>query len=77
MDSLPGHIKNEINYKKKQQKLFGHLMSENRLCVGMSRQKKLLILVGDSDLVQTDIAKEAVFALGNYFELCKKTGALL
>ena len=77
MNNLPGYINNENNYKKKQHKMFGHLMSENRLCVSMSRQMKMLILVGDSDLVQTDIGKEAVPALGNYFELCSMEGVIL
>jgi len=77
MDNLPDYIKNEENYEKKQQKLFGHLMSENRLCVSMSRQKKMLIIVGDSELVQTDIARKAVPALGNYFDLCSKEGVIL
>lgn len=47
MNALPPHIRNEEDYKKKQQKLFGHLMSENRLCVSMSRQKRVLAIVGD------------------------------
>jgi len=77
MNNLPGYIKNENDYQKKQQKIFGHLMSENRLCVSMSRQKKLLVLVGDSKLVQTAFGREAVPALGKFFELCTEEGVIL
>ena len=74
MNDLPPHIRNEEDYKKKQQKLFGHLMSENRLCVSMSRQKRALILVGDGELVNTQIAVDAVPALKNYYDLCREHG---
>jgi superfamily I DNA and/or RNA helicase len=77
MDNLPRYIKHANSYEKKQQLLFGHLMSENRLCVSMSRQKKLLIIVGDSEMAKTDIGREAVPALGNYFDLCSKEGVVL
>ena len=77
MDKLPQNIKNEANQKTKAGLLFGHLMSENRLCVSMSRQKKILVVVGDSALVQTEIGREYVPALGNYFDLCKEHGVIL
>jgi superfamily I DNA and/or RNA helicase len=77
MDKLPANIKNETNPKIKAGLLFGHLMSENRLCVSMSRQKKILVVVGDSELVQTEIGREYVPALGNYFDLCKEHGVIL
>ena len=38
---------------------FGHLMLENRLCVAMSRQKRLLLTV-DKGMLGENIAKEAV-----------------
>lgn len=77
MNALPPHIRNEQDYKKKQQKLFGHLMSENRLCVSMSRQKKALILVGDGVLANTQIAVDAVPALKNFYDLCHEKGVIL
>ena len=77
MCKLPENIKKENNQKTKAELLFGHLMSENRLCVSMSRQKKILVVVGDSELVQTEIGREYVPALGNYFDLCKKHGVIL
>lgn len=56
---------------KKQQQVFGHLMSKNRLCVSVTRQKKVLVLVGDSQLIQSPIAKQAVPELQAFYELCK------
>jgi superfamily I DNA and/or RNA helicase len=35
---------------------FGHLLLENRLCVAMSRQKRLLIAVGDSAMAANHIS---------------------
>jgi len=77
MNALPHHILNEEDYKKKQQKLFGHLMSENRLCVSMSRQKKVLAIVGDGVLANTQIAVDAVPALKNFYDLCHEKGEIL
>ena len=77
MDALPPNIRNELDYKKKQQKLFGHLMSENRLCVSMSRQKKVLAIVGDGVLANSQIAVDAVPALKNFYDLCHEKGVIL
>ncbi len=77
MDSLPRHIGNEENDQKKQQKIFGHLMSKNRLCVSMSRQKKVLAIVGDGGLINTQIADDAVPALKKFYDLCKGHGGII
>lgn len=77
MNALPPNIRYELDYKKKQQKLFGHLMSENRLCVSMSRQKKVLAIVGDGVLTNTQIAVDAVPALKNFYDLCHEKGVIL
>jgi len=77
LNALPPHIRNEEDYKKKQQKLFGHLMSENRLCVSMSRQKKVLAIVGDGVLANSQIAVDAVPALKNFYDLCHEKGVIL
>jgi hypothetical protein len=53
------------------QKKYGHLMIENRLCVSMSRQKRLLIVVGDSGMLQGAEAEKSIPALTNYYSLCK------
>ncbi len=77
MNALPSHIRNEENYEKSKQKLFGHLMSENRLCVSMSRQKKVLAIVGDGVLANSKIAVDAVPALKNFYDLCHEKGVIL
>jgi superfamily I DNA and/or RNA helicase len=74
---LASWIKKEKNHERVKRGVFGHLMSENRLCVSMSRQKKALITVGDSDLFQSQIAIDAVPALKNFYDLCHEKGVIL
>lgn len=57
--------------EKEQQRLFGFLMSKNRLCVSMSRQKKVLVVTGDKQLFTSEIAKIAVPELNSFYDLCK------
>lgn len=52
------------------QRKYGFLMYENRLCVAMSRQKKALICVGDSKMLQGAQAAKAVAPLVEYYKLC-------
>ena len=54
-----------------QQRLFGFLMSKNRLCVSMSREKKVLVVTGDKKLFTSEIAKTAVPELNAFIELCE------
>ncbi len=49
---------------------YGHLMLANRLCVAMSRQKRLLIVVGDAAMVRPEAAAAAVPGLVRFHELC-------
>ncbi|MBF0314285.1 MAG: AAA family ATPase [Oligoflexia bacterium] len=74
---LPFNIHNKEDYRKKQQEIFGHLMSVNRLCVSMSRQKKALVLVGDGPLANSQMAFDAVPALKNFYDLCGEQGVIL
>jgi len=76
MKNKPAYLKKRSE-KDQMRSLFGHLVSENRLCVSMSRQKKLLVLVGDSEMVQSELGKSAVPALSNFFDLCKHYGVIL
>ncbi len=55
---------------------YGHLMSPNRLCVSMSRQKCLLILVGDADMLRVPAADVAVRPLVQYLRLCREEGVV-
>lgn len=50
---------------------FGHLMLENRLCVAMSRQKRMLMVVGDSAMATDSEGDVAVPALKTFHELCE------
>ena len=77
LEKLRAWQNRENNDEKIKRGVFGHLMSENRLCVSMSRQKKVLVMVGDGELVQTEITREAVPALANYYDLCRKQGVIL
>lgn len=74
---MPGHIQNEKDEGRKQTKIFGHLMSENRLCVSMSRQKRVLVVVGDAALASSKIGGEAVPALKGFYDLCHTDGVVL
>lgn len=51
---------------------FGHLRLANRLNVAMSRQRKLLIAVGDKIMANSEQAKEQVPALYQFLQLCKE-----
>ncbi|MCM1233235.1 MAG: AAA domain-containing protein [Ruminococcus flavefaciens] len=54
---------------------YGFLISENRLCVSLSRQKKLLIVVGNTEMFCKDewgrIAEICVLGMKKLYELCK------
>ena len=50
---------------------YGFLMLENRLCVAMSRQQRLLVVVGDSAMAKGPAAESAVPALVAFRELCE------
>jgi hypothetical protein len=57
-NSLPDRT--EVDSRRK----YGHLMSPNRLCVAMSRQKRLLIVAGDEAmLAQAENAKDAIMPM--------------
>jgi hypothetical protein len=47
---------------------YGHLLLDNRLCVAMSRQRRLLITVGDLDFVRR---AEGLPALRGFIQLCE------
>ena len=50
---------------------FGHLLLPNRLCVAMSRQRRLLVTVGDQEMFQVDEGQEApIPGLTRFLELC-------
>ncbi|RDV36434.1 AAA family ATPase [Bradymonadaceae bacterium TMQ3] len=63
-NELPG------NTDEQQRRKFGHLMLENRLCVAMSRQQRMLVAVGDLAFVQAESAREPLRALQAFAKLC-------
>ena len=50
---------------------YGFLLFENRLCVAMSRQQRLLVVVGDAAMATGAEAQSAVPALTAFLELCE------
>ena len=55
---------------KEVNKTFGFLVSKNRLCVAFTRQKKALIVVGNAQMVQSEIGRQAIPELGEFYHLC-------
>ena len=51
---------------------YGHLRLDNRLNVAMSRQRKLLVAVGDKCMAEGREAEEAVPALSEFLKLCNR-----
>lgn len=62
--------KMDTDDKKMQSRVFGHLMSKNRLCVAVTRQKRALIMVGDAEMVKSEIGQKAIPELGKFYALC-------
>lgn len=62
-------------------KYYGFLVSENRLCVAISRQKRLLIIVGDRDVFwrkdYARIAQKCVPTMYKLYSLAEKEGVVL
>ena len=63
-NDLPGET------DEQQRRKYGHLMLENRLCVAMSRQQRLLIAVGDLAFVKADEAAKPLRPLRAFTVLC-------
>jgi hypothetical protein len=59
----------EIRMKDTATDIYGFAAIENRMCVALSRQKKLLIVVGDKAMASSDTAK-SVKGLHGLVELC-------
>lgn len=65
------------NTQKEKQSRYGHLMSSNRMCVAMSRQKTLLIAVGDPSLLRAPNAVDAIGPLTRFYKLCEEGSGVL
>lgn len=60
-----------VDRGKQARRTFGHLGLYNRLNVSMSRQKKLLVVVGEKSLVETDLAREFVPGLADFLGMSR------
>ena len=58
-------------------KTYGHLCLCNRLNVAMSRQKRLLVVAGDSAMVKTELAEYAVPGLVDFYRLACREGVVI
>lgn len=69
----PGQVNgNEaVDREKQLNRQFGFLRLPNRMNVAMSRQRQMLICVGDAALATSPEAKEAVPALVAFYEMCR------
>lgn len=85
-DNLPQRYTEKANHTKEDyEKIgiesYGFLTSENRLCVALSRQKKVLVVVGNSDIFVSnewsDIAKNCILPMQNLYALCKEKGEII
>lgn len=63
--------------RKQAQQLFGHLCLYNRLNVSMSRQKRLLVVAGDSELLRSPLAEQFIPGLVDFHRLCREKGVIL
>lgn len=59
------------DHEKQLNRQFGFLRLPNRMNVAMSRQRQMLICVGDAALATSPEAKEAVPALVAFYEMCR------
>lgn len=66
----PGETSREF-YEKAANSKYGHLRLSNRMNVAMSRQRSLLIAVGDKAMATGGGAEVAVPALAAFLALCE------
>jgi hypothetical protein len=71
--SMTRSNKMNANSEEFYHKKYGFLMLENRLCVAMSRQQRLLITVGDLEMVRAEAAPKAIRELVAFYEICQKS----
>jgi hypothetical protein len=56
---------------------YGHLMFPGRVCVAMSRQKSLLIVVGDGSMFNSNYAESGVAGLKKLYDFCGGKNAII
>lgn len=65
------------NIAEKAARIYGFLSLYNRLNVSMSRQKKLLVLVGDAGLTRAPFAEKYIPGLVNFRKLCEEKNKVI
>lgn len=64
--------------EKRLNRRYGHLRLSNRMNVAMSRQRRLLVVVGDKSMAEGETASLGAPALASFLNLCRgKYGAVL
>ena len=75
-NSLPLGLREDTDsadaYEKSASRKYGHLRTSNRLNVAMSRQRRLLVAVGDQAMFSGQAACQAVPEMNAFLELCKQ-----
>lgn len=69
---LPDEADSEKSYEKSASGKYGHLRTSNRLNVAMSRQRRLLVAVGDRAMFMGQAATQAVPEMSAFVELCQE-----
>ncbi len=62
----PGHAR----YLQWVRRTYGHLTLRNRLCVAMSRQQRLLVVVGDDALFESNLAPPELAPMQDFLRIC-------
>ncbi|WP_242882298.1 AAA domain-containing protein [Actinomadura litoris] len=70
----PAHP-DHAQYEEWTRRAYGHLMLANRMCVAMSRQERLLVVVGDAAMFTSALAPERVRPLSEFHRLCAPPSA--
>lgn len=73
--TAPGQI--DLNNDSALTKGYGFLRLDNRLNVAMSRQKCLLIVIGDPDLATHPATSKAAPSLNALYQLCESTNGII
>ncbi|MEV5711840.1 AAA domain-containing protein [Actinoallomurus sp. NPDC052274] len=63
-----------LAYDRWVRRRYGHLMLRNRLCVAMSRQKRLLVTVGDPAMFEGPAVPADAKPLADFLRLCRDGG---
>jgi superfamily I DNA and/or RNA helicase len=69
--TLPQSEASDEVFEKAANSKYGHLRLSNRMNVAMSRQRSLLIAVGDRGMAEGIGAEKAVPALNAFLQLCQ------